>query len=864
MPLETSFLAIPSSTFPQFQASVRFDPVRPLGDPMRRFLARFGLILLIVYLVLFGLPLAPDPLVKLIHQVGITLLLGAWLVFLWRSKRSVPSTPLDAPLVALGAAWTIAALAAANQRISLEALWLIFIQILLFYLFTDFVDRGRQRWVMEALFFAGAMVVILGGVGLIVGYFNNPAFDLPNSSPILNPLLPASIPILSLSNPNQVAAVSIPLIAMSWAWANTSRQKDLRWTLRFLTISLAVITLLTQSRGGMLGLAAIVGLELVFWLSHGETRNRLPRILHPFLRPKVLIAVTFSACIVGVAAVFGLIYVSPSNSDIARLDLWYSGIEIFRHHPILGAGPSQYALARLSYALWERSINLGVTHAHNLVIHVLASGGVVVFTVATWLVVRFARTWKQVYLDSDAMRRRRLEGVLIALIAFGILNMVDTYLETQFMVLIACLASYTIAPRHLAVTTSPVPSRKQALVPILLGTLIAGQVAYIPIHQGALDHRRAVTLVNADDPLKALAASRDARSADPSFDLYRFQEATILGILANHQPDPYLPAAIAAHEQALSILPLWDLGWHNLAALYAQAGRYGEAIGAEQRAIDVNPNAMSYWFKLGEYRDATGNHLNARLAFFEALRLRPGLASTLYWTDPEHRERQQVLSDAIQYFDGDPATAFEIAVYASDFEAARRIYRAAPLDTKIQEGAEALWINPSGQPCIRCYSARARSDLLLAETMLYEGVDEIEGMTLQEAARTALFLSDGRDPRVWYVLARMAEQEQVSDVEIEALLTKSFALWQESPMPIIKSIFHLNAAVDILPQARVPSIGDMDFEPLEKLAGYYKATGQWQQAQAAYESVLQSDPYAWIARQHLAQLSQPSDPEVND
>ena len=297
--------------------------------------------------------------------------------------------------------------------------------------------------------------------------------------------------------------------------------------------------------------------------------------------------------------VWQMIVASPSGNDVGRLDLWHSAIALFREHPGLGIGPSQYPLARHAHALWERSMSMPAPHAHNIILHVLAAGGVAVFAAATWLVVRFGKTWKQAYGLARSSRKRQLEGILVALLAFGVQNLVDTYLETQFVVLVACLAAYAVTSEPVASKVA-LPVHRRALPPLLLGGLVACQIVYIPLHQGGLAFRRATSLVQADQPQEALEAVRRAQEADPAFDLYQFQAAMILGTLAEQQPEVYLTQAIAAHEEATARLPWWDYGWHNLAALYAQAGRFDEAVTAEQQAIDCFPTVMSYWFKLGD------------------------------------------------------------------------------------------------------------------------------------------------------------------------------------------------------------------------------------------------------------------------
>ncbi|MCZ7542425.1 MAG: hypothetical protein M5R40_02290 [Anaerolineae bacterium] len=78
------------------------------------------------------------------------------------------------PLLVYAAAWLVIALLARDPRVSVEHLWPLLVRILGFYLLVDIMRRGRQRWVMEALFLVGGAVVVLSAVELAAWYFGLP------------------------------------------------------------------------------------------------------------------------------------------------------------------------------------------------------------------------------------------------------------------------------------------------------------------------------------------------------------------------------------------------------------------------------------------------------------------------------------------------------------------------------------------------------------------------------------------------------------------------------------------------------------------------------------------------------------------
>ncbi len=592
-----------------------------------------------------------------------------------------------------------------------------------------------------------------------------------------------------------------------------------------------------------MALAAILGLELVRWLLQPETRDRFPAVLRPLLAPRVLIAGT---CIAGFMAVLLVLGFFTDASDIARLDLWYSAIEIFRHHLLSGVGPNLFPIARYQYAIWDRSVYMDHPHAHNLVFHLLAEGGLIVFTSVMWLIIRLGKTWVQQYRQANATRKRRLEGVLIAILAFGVQNMVDVFTQLQFIAVLAIWTAYIVAP--IQQPSNRRTGRRSCAAPLLLSMLLIAQVAFIPVHRGGLAQRRAVLALDAEDPEKALEAIRAAQASDPWLDLYEVQEAYILGVLAYQNPEQYLTPAITAHEEATALVPMWPVVWHNLAALYNQAGRSWDAVSAEEEALARDSFSAPFWLQLGVYHEALGESDRAQDAYFEALQRDPMIANSGFWSNPQYPERAGILALAVQHFKDDPALAFDLAVYSGDFETARDLSRTVPSQA-IRDRAEALWPTDSSIPCVRCYYIRKDPLLLQAEEMLYQDADPIA----REAALEVIF-SNGNQ-RAWYVLARVADAEGESEETIEAWLRRSVPQGAGYHPPKITAVYNVTHKLDVLPQARIPTLNEMDYVPWLDLAARLEVDHRWDEAEALYQDILQRDPYAWDIQQHVQHLS---------
>ncbi len=835
---------------------------------------RLLLILLTTYFTLIGGTFYTErsALLRLVHQALTALVLAGWLIDLWRTRRGFPATPLDLPLALSGGVWLVAAIFAPDPRVSLEYWWPIFAHILGFYLLVDLMRRGRQRWIMEALFTASAVIIILSLVEFVAWYFGlplSPQFT-QNWVAIAGLTIPPIIHKLSLAlNVSTLLGnFTATLIPLGATWAMTARQRDLRAGLWLLTGGLTIVLVLTFSRGALMALATSSGILLLTWLIRDDVRARCPARLRPLLDRRLLIGLATIAAIAFVAGVFiTTIQGSLSRSDLNRLDLWRSAIDMVRDRPLLGVGPFQYGAALRYYGDPELSqAQDRLVTAHNLYLHTLAESGVIGLLVSVWLGVAFARTWHHQWQNAPPGRRRRLEGGLAALLGFGIQSLVDTFTLTPLIVPLLVIAAYTVAggvTRAQAISQAqPWPGHRKP-IGLALAVIVVAEAAFLPVFAGNLAHEGAMRALGGGDLSAALAAAREARAADPWLALYPLHEAYILGRLAAEDPDAYLPEAIMAHETSQRLNPTWDLGWHNLGALYAQAGRYDEAAEAARAAIAWNPVPGGYHLKLGEYLEAAGRADEARAAYFEALRRNHSLGSSGFWTDPAHPGRADILADAVRYFADDPEVGLRLAVEAGHLEVATAIARRVDPETAdyrmLQDlGDWAMLVNDETiAPCPGCYFVRAMEEyhswpwvdyMRIAEMALEgDGIAHPLDITAEQAARTAIFIGEGLATRSWYILARLAEREGADDDTVNAMLARAVPpLFARQDFSL--AVYGRVAAFDELPQARTPALYRYQYEPWLRLAERLEQAGDLDAARRVYQSLLNGDPYLWEIR----------------
>ncbi len=754
-------------------------------------IAHVAVVFFIIYASFFGGVVETQPLVKIFHQLGSTLLVVTWLASLRLRKRPFPVTRMDWPLWGLLGGWVIAAALGQDPRVSFEFVWSTFIHIILFFIAIDVIRSGHQRWLFEGLFLTGGVIVILGTAEMIMWYFGVPLVSSGQGWPEIGGYtIPPVIHELSLplNHNNPTGAYAVLLISITVAWSNTITETDLKWGLRALAAGLLGVVVFAQSRGAYLAFAALIGCTALMWILRSDVRARFPRRLQPLIASRIILTL---AALGGVVAVIFLyqIIIKPNDSngnDVTRIDLWYSAIRIFKDYPLAEFGRFEFKGFRLFYGNWEHSQGyLALNHAHNMFFNILAEGGALLLTLSLWVMIRATRVWRASWTHSTQATQRRLEGVLVAVLVFSVHNMVDAFLQTQFVIPMVIFLAYATSYDPLTVpeptfrSHSSAYSRSKVLLGLTCTLLVGGQILYLPILRGALKQQRVLALVDQERYTEALDLVQEAHDADPWLDLYVLEEATILGQLAAESPNIYLDRAIQAYETSLELTPRWDVGWHNLAALYAQAGEYKRAIDAEQEAYRMYPIPAGYQFKLGQYYQLAGDWSTARTIYLDLLEDHPWLASSDYWRDPTHPEQATFLDDAVHY-STNTTSYVDLLVYGGILTPTTQrsdVELSDNLSPDIQEQLDILWPNGARKPCLYCYYVQDNDLLLEAETLYHtEQITPAQAGRIEILARKVIFIGDIHSEWGWYVLARMNTLDQLSEKQIDLYLSQAVVM----------------------------------------------------------------------------------------
>jgi O-antigen ligase len=180
----------------------------------------------------------------------------------------------------------------------------------------------------------------------------------------------------AFGNPNNLAAVTLPAIALAAFMLIASRRVVERWLLAGCGVLLVLTCFLTQSRGGLIGLG-VMCVAAVFYA--GPARARSLALVLVILAAGSIYFATFASS----GARQRVTSVSAANTT-GRADLWNVAFQMTLNHPVQGVGFGNFTVVAPSYL--ERTVNIGrsdlflrpgATQVHNTYLNILAELGVV-------------------------------------------------------------------------------------------------------------------------------------------------------------------------------------------------------------------------------------------------------------------------------------------------------------------------------------------------------------------------------------------------------------------------------------------------------------------------------------------------------
>ena len=192
----------------------------------------------------------------------------------------------------------------------------------------------------------------------------------------------------AFENPNDLAAFALLQLAMLCALLALEQRWWIQRAAQVGLILLPLLILMTQSRGGFIGLAVFTLATVAGqWRHLRSLLDTARRIRLVFLSVALVAAVAYAAPEGVWKRVAGLKHltnteqlneVDSEGSARQRWEIWRVASKIIREHPVLGIGVSAYPLAHAVYARGEEfdPIAAGERDTHSTVLNLLAETGV--------------------------------------------------------------------------------------------------------------------------------------------------------------------------------------------------------------------------------------------------------------------------------------------------------------------------------------------------------------------------------------------------------------------------------------------------------------------------------------------------------
>jgi len=376
----------------------------------------------------------------------------AWLM-LWLSDRrdaedqTVPIwTPIHLPLIIYWAIAMIATLISPVRMAAIDGMLKLTIYMLTFVSISRMMRLG-WRSILIAAYLVTALVA--SAYGLQQWYLGAP--ELATWTDPTSETAGVTRVYSFLGNPNLFAGYLMPVLPMGAIAAIYWRNWGMKALGAIAAIMGAFCITQTQSRGGLMGIAAtgfILVLLLVYWwgkrlpiwtlpVAFGGTAGAiaLGTILVPTLRKRV-----------------GSIFGTEDSSNSFRVNVWLAVLEMIKAKPILGIGPGNKAF-NLVYPSYQRS-GYSALGTYSVPLEITVETGLIGLICYGWLIFTI---FYQAWIALNRLRNdRNPDGLwVIAAIAAiaGMLvhGLVDTVwyrpqVQLLWWLAIAIISSFYIAP----------------------------------------------------------------------------------------------------------------------------------------------------------------------------------------------------------------------------------------------------------------------------------------------------------------------------------------------------------------------------------------------------------------------------------
>jgi O-antigen ligase len=275
---------------------------------------------------------------------------------------------------------------------------------------------------------------------------------------------PQAIPFASFVNRHHFASFMVMTLGLTLAiLVGKATKEDKRLLLIIAIILMGISVILTSSRGGLLSLLGVIVFVLIVNLSNrknetGDTTDEKTNSKRKltYLGGGFALVFAFFAVVLMLggdqAVLRGVGITSQEDFTSGRTQFWSVAWEIFKNHPIIGAGLDAFATAYPQYDTWNG--NFRIEQAHNDYLQILTDAGILGFIcISAFIYLLFKQGLQIIKTERDAFRQSLALGGLAGCLGVLIHSFFDFPLRTPsngffFLLLVSLATATVIFPKH--------------------------------------------------------------------------------------------------------------------------------------------------------------------------------------------------------------------------------------------------------------------------------------------------------------------------------------------------------------------------------------------------------------------------------
>ena len=376
----------------------------------------------------------------------------AWLM-MWLSDRrdgedqTVPIwTPIHLPLISYWAIALLATLISPVRVAAMDGMVKLTIYMLAFVSLSRLMRLGWRN-IFIAAYLISALVASAYGVQQSflgapeLATWTDPTSEIAGTTRVYS----------FLGNPNLFAGYLIPALPLGAIAAIYWQSWGMKAIAAITAILGAFCITQSQSRGGLMGLAAesfAIVLLLVYWWGRRLPKWTLPTVFGSTAGAIALGTILIPTLRKRVGSIFG----TEDSSNAFRVNVWMSVLNMIKAKPILGIGPGNKAF-NLIYPQYQRS-GYSALGTYSVPLEITVETGIIGIICYSWLIFTIFR---QGWIALNRLRSDRdpnglwIIGAIATLTGMMVHGLVDTVwyrpqVQLLWWLAIALISSFYIAP----------------------------------------------------------------------------------------------------------------------------------------------------------------------------------------------------------------------------------------------------------------------------------------------------------------------------------------------------------------------------------------------------------------------------------